>query len=279
MHGLAGDDDQLCDLCKECIDSLEHRNWECVHTVGFRAELIEKFPNRCQSVMRRPNRLFLDLGLVTGSFPVLPTHPEEQETWFPRKARFSGRVYIDGSAQFPAEPFFFLRRCGYSVVSLDDRFDWSVDHPAAFGLAACVVYGPLKRHLHTVPASETMALLCALRNADPPLQVGYDCKVVGDTGAEERPEGRLGRPKGKSESNARQARGKGNESLYNMAVSHLQVLSDYTAGSDQEQSANMSGCGRGRAQWWLCKRLWKVHCRVTRFSRTRRKETASQTEQ
>ena len=44
LHGLAGDDDQLCDLCKECIESLEHRNWECVHTVGFRAELIEKFP-------------------------------------------------------------------------------------------------------------------------------------------------------------------------------------------------------------------------------------------
>ena len=62
LHGLAGDDDQLCDLCKECIDSLEHRNWECVHTVGFRSELIEKFPNRFQSVMRRPNRLFLDLG-------------------------------------------------------------------------------------------------------------------------------------------------------------------------------------------------------------------------
>ena len=79
MHGLAGDDDQLCDLCNECIDSLEHRNWECLHTAGFRAELIEKFPNRFQSVMRRPNRLFLDLGLVTGSFPVLPTHPEEQD--------------------------------------------------------------------------------------------------------------------------------------------------------------------------------------------------------
>ena len=65
--------------------------------------------------------MFLDLGLVTGSFPVLPTHPEEQETWFHRKARFTGRVYIDGSAQFPAEPF--LRRCRNSVVSLDDRFD------------------------------------------------------------------------------------------------------------------------------------------------------------
>ena len=178
LHGLAGDDDQLCDLCKECIDSLEHRNWECVHTVGFRAELIEKFPNRFQSVMRRPS-LFLHLGLVTGSFLVLPTHPKEQETWFPRKARFSGRVYIDGSAQFPAERF--LRRCGYSVVSLDDRFDWSVHNPAAFSLAACAENGPLKRHLHTVPASETMALLCALRNGDPPLQVGSDCKVVGDT--------------------------------------------------------------------------------------------------
>ena len=134
-----------------------------------RAELIEKFPNR----------LFLELGLVTGSFPVLRTHPEEQETWVPKNARFTGRVYIDGSAQFPAEPF--LRRCGYSVVSLDDRLDWSVHHPAAISLAACAAYGPLKRHLHTVPASDTMALLCALRNADPPLQVGYDCKVVGDT--------------------------------------------------------------------------------------------------
>ena len=41
--------------------------------------------------------------------------------------------------------------------------------------------GHSKRQLHTLPASETMALLCALRNSDPPLQVGYDCKVVGDT--------------------------------------------------------------------------------------------------
>ena len=75
----------------------------------------------------------------------------------------------------------FLRRCGCAVVSLDDRLDWSVQHPSAVSLAACSVYGPLKRHLHTVPASETMALLCALRNSDPPLQVGYDCKVVADT--------------------------------------------------------------------------------------------------
>ena len=177
VHGFAGDDDQMCDLCNECFDSLEHRNWECVHTVGFRAELIEKFPNRFGSMMRMRNRLFLELGLVSGSFPVLPTHPEEQETWFPRKARFSGRVYIDGSAQFPVEPF--LRRCGHSAISLDDRFHWSVQHPAAFSLAACAVYGP--PNIHTVQASETMALLCALRNADPPLQVGYDCKVVGDT--------------------------------------------------------------------------------------------------
>ena len=56
-----------------------------------------------------------------------------------------------------------------------------MQHPTSISLAACAVYGPLKRQLHTVPASETMALLCALRNADPPLQVGYDCKVVGDT--------------------------------------------------------------------------------------------------
>ena len=97
LHGLAGHDDQLCDLCHECIDSLEHRNWECVHTVGFRAELIEKFPNRFESLMRMRNRLFLDLALVTGSFPVLPTHPEEQETWFPRKSR-------DWNVQHPAEP-------------------------------------------------------------------------------------------------------------------------------------------------------------------------------
>ena len=179
LHGLPGVDDQLCNMCNECIDSLEHRNWECVQTVGFRAALIEKFPIRFESVMRMRNRLFLDLGLVTGSFPVLPTHPEEQETWFPRKSRFTGRIYIVGSAQFPAEPF--LRRCGYSVVILDDGLDWNVRHPAAISLAACAVYGPLKRHLHTVPVSETMALLRPLRNADPPLQVVYDCKVVGDT--------------------------------------------------------------------------------------------------
>ena len=88
-------------------------------------------------------------------------------------------MYIDDSAQFLAVPF--LRRCGYAVVSLDDRLDWSVQHPPAFSLAACAENGPLKRQLHTVPTSETMALLCALRNSDPPLQVGYDCKVVGDT--------------------------------------------------------------------------------------------------
>ena len=62
-----------------------------------------------------------------------------------------------------------------------DRLDWNVQHPPAVNLAACAVYGPLKRQLHTVPASETVTLLCALRNSDPPLQVGYDCKVVGDT--------------------------------------------------------------------------------------------------
>ena len=69
-------------------------------------------------------------------------------------------MYIDGSAQFPAEPF--LRRCGYSVVSLDDRLDCSVHHPAAISLAVCAVCGPLKRHLHTVPASETMAFCVML---------------------------------------------------------------------------------------------------------------------
>ena len=179
LHGLAGDDSELCDLCGEGLDLLEHRNWECARTVGFRADVIEQFPNRYRTMMQRGDRLFLDLGLVTGSFPVLPTHPEVQETWVPTKRRFTGRVYIDGSAQFPAVPF--LRRCGYSVVSLDDRLDWSVQHPPAFSLAACAVYEPLKRQLHTVPASETMALLCALRNSDPPLQVGYDCKVLGDT--------------------------------------------------------------------------------------------------
>ena len=179
LHGLAGDCDQLSELCHEGVDSLEHRNYECVHTQGFRANLIEKFPNRFESMMRMRNRLFLDLGLVTGSFPVLPTHPQDQETWLPTKARFTGRIYIDGSAQFPAEPF--LRRCGYSVVSLVDHIDWTLRHPPALSLAKCAVFGPLKRHIHTVPASETMALLCALRNADPPLQVGYDCKVVGDT--------------------------------------------------------------------------------------------------
>ena len=88
-------------------------------------------------------------------------------------------MYIDGSAQFPTVPF--LRRCGYAVVSLDDWLVWSVQLPPAFSLAACAVYVPLKRQLHAVPASETVALLCALRNSDPPLQVGYDGKVVGDT--------------------------------------------------------------------------------------------------
>ena len=166
-------------LWPEGLDSLEHRNWECARTVGFRADAFEQFPNRYRTMMQRGDRLFLDLGLVTGSFPVLPTHPEVQQTWVPTKRRFTGRVYIDGSAQFTAE--LFLRRCGYSVVSLDHRLDWNVQLPFAVNLAACAVYGPLKRHLHTVPAFETVALLCALRNSDPPLQVGYDCKVVGDT--------------------------------------------------------------------------------------------------
>ena len=35
--------------------------------------------------------------------------------------------------------------------------------------------------MHTVPASETMSLLCALLTAEALLQVGYDCKIVGDT--------------------------------------------------------------------------------------------------
>ena len=158
---------ELCDLCGEGVDSLEHRNWECARTVGFRADVIEQFPNRYRTMMQRGNRLFLDLGLVTGSFRVLQTHPEVQETWVPTRRRFSGGVYIDGSAQFPAVPF--LRRCGNAVVSLDDRLDWSVQHLPAFSLAACAVCGPLKRLFHTAPAS------------DPPLQVGHGCKVVGDT--------------------------------------------------------------------------------------------------
>ena len=33
----------------------------------------------------------------------------------------------------------------------------------------------------TVQDSETVALLCALITAEAPLQVGYDCKIVGDT--------------------------------------------------------------------------------------------------
>ena len=84
---------------------LSNRNWVCTRTVGFRADVIEQFPNRYRTMMQRGDRLFLDLELVTGSFPVLPTHPEVQETWVPTKRRFTGRVYIDGSAQFPAVPF------------------------------------------------------------------------------------------------------------------------------------------------------------------------------
>ena len=75
LHGLPGDDSQLCDLCCEGLDSLEHRNWECARTAAFRAEVIEQFPNRYRNTLQRRDRLFLDLGLVTGSFPVLPTLP------------------------------------------------------------------------------------------------------------------------------------------------------------------------------------------------------------
>ena len=132
LHGLAGDNSELCDLCGEGLDSLEHRNWECARTLSFRADVIEQFPNRDRTMMQRGDRLFLDLGLVTGS----------SAGEVPTRRRFTGRVYMDGSAQFPAVPF--LRRCGYAVVSLDDRLDWSVQHPPAFSLAACAVYGPLK---------------------------------------------------------------------------------------------------------------------------------------
>ena len=48
--------------------------------LGFRADVIEQFPNRYRTMMQRGDRLFLDLVLVTGSFPVLPTHPEVEET-------------------------------------------------------------------------------------------------------------------------------------------------------------------------------------------------------
>ena len=74
-----------------------------------------------------------------------------------------------------------MARCGYAVVSLNDQTDWSVRRAPDLSLAGCAVFVPLGRQLHTVPASETVALLCALRNADPPLQFGCDCKVVGDT--------------------------------------------------------------------------------------------------
>ena len=51
LHGLAGDDDVLCDLCGLGLDSLEHRNWECVRAAGFRAELIEQFPSQYRTMM------------------------------------------------------------------------------------------------------------------------------------------------------------------------------------------------------------------------------------
>ena len=176
---IAGEDCDLCDSCGEGVDSLEHRNWECSRTECFRAAVRDQFPNRYKTMMERGGRLFLELGLVAGTFPVPKTHPEQQETWIPNRQRFSGKVYIDGSAQFPSVPF--LRQCGHAVVSLNDQVDWSSRRSPALNHAACLIYGPLKRQLHTVPASETMALLCAFRNADPPLQVGYDCKVVGNT--------------------------------------------------------------------------------------------------
>ena len=75
LHGLAGDDSELSDLCGEGLDSLEHRNWECARTVGFRADVFKQFTNRYRTMMQRGDRLFLDLGLVIGAFPVLQTQP------------------------------------------------------------------------------------------------------------------------------------------------------------------------------------------------------------
>ena len=89
--------------------------------------------------MERGDQFFLELALVTGTFPVLETHPEEQETWIPTKQRFSGKVYINGRAQFPSVPF--LRRRGFAVVSLDDQVNWSARRAPALSQPACAVEG------------------------------------------------------------------------------------------------------------------------------------------
>ena len=96
LHGLLGGNGELCDLCGEGLDSLEHRYWECSRTASFRANVLEKLPNRYRTMMQRGDREFLDFGLVTGSFPVLQTHPGVRETWMPTRQMFTGRVYIDG---------------------------------------------------------------------------------------------------------------------------------------------------------------------------------------
>ena len=158
----------ICDLVRWILKNLllvrkprDLHLYRCFR-LAILTPLIEEFPGRYRIMIEKGGRLFHKIVLVAGTFLVLATHPDV----ISNRRLFSAKVFIYGSAQYPAEPF--LRRCGYAVVQLSDHVDWESTRKLAISHASCVVYGPLRRHVHTVPEPETMACIaqCGTSFAD-----------------------------------------------------------------------------------------------------------------
>ena len=126
QHGLA--DDPFCTRCDGRLpDTTHHRAWVCPATAAIRNQTATK--DQIARARREPNSLLWSKGWIPSLSSLLPQPADlEMRMWTPDDGEcvvedladiagsMSGAIFIDGSADTPADPR--RRRAGWAVVEV-----------------------------------------------------------------------------------------------------------------------------------------------------------------
>ena len=159
---------ELCAHCGTHPDSPGLRWWRCVGTRAPRQGHPE-----AAALAEAVSEVVLEGQLFSNAQPLLYEFDDEfcygQEIFEEgcTTSLFQGHVFLDGSGFMPTEDR--LRRCGWAVVLLNDR--WDLER---------ALYGPLPQGPQTVPHSEHYALAMALDYIVGDTVIYTDCQSVMD---------------------------------------------------------------------------------------------------